>query len=161
MRSSWFSLQLTCSYVSGSEMKDKRRRENKKGMWVASATQKPGEDLLDRPSVLKVLSQITSSQVSCPQPLTSCVACSWGLAGALVSPKTPRRALFFCLFLLYPEPFSFSCFLGLHLRHMEVHRLGDESQLQPPAYTTATAARDPSLVCDDTTAHSNAGSLTH
>ena len=31
---------------------------------------------------------------------------------------------------------------------MEVPRLGVESELQPPAYTVATATRDPSRVCD-------------
>ena len=31
---------------------------------------------------------------------------------------------------------------------MEVPRLGVESELQLPAYTTATAIQDPSLVCD-------------
>ena len=45
------------------------------------------------------------------------------------------------------SPFSF---LGLHLQHMEVPRLGVESELELPAYTTATATR----VC-------NAGSSTH
>ena len=37
-------------------------------------------------------------------------------------------------------------FLGLHLRHMEVPRLGVESELQLPAYTTATAMPDLSRV---------------
>ena len=36
-------------------------------------------------------------------------------------------------------------FLGPHVWHMEVPRL---SELQPPAYTTARATRDPSRVCD-------------
>ena len=36
-----------------------------------------------------------------------------------------------------------SFFLGLHLWHMEVPRLGVESELQLPAYTTATAMPDP------------------
>ena len=31
---------------------------------------------------------------------------------------------------------------------MEAPRLGAESKLEVPAYTTATAMRDPSLVCD-------------
>ena len=31
---------------------------------------------------------------------------------------------------------------------MEVPRLGVKSELQLPAYTTATAMRDPSLICD-------------
>ena len=38
------------------------------------------------------------------------------------------------------------CFLGLHLRHMEVPRLAVESELQMPAYATIT--QDPSWVCD-------------
>ena len=39
-------------------------------------------------------------------------------------------------------------FLGPHLRHMEVPRLGVESELQLPAYTTATATWDLSCMCD-------------
>ena len=39
-------------------------------------------------------------------------------------------------------------FLGPHVRHMEVPRLGVESELQMPAYATATATRDLSHVCD-------------
>ena len=38
------------------------------------------------------------------------------------------------------------CFLGPHLQHMEVPRLGVKLELQLPAY--ATAMPDPSLVCD-------------
>ena len=44
--------------------------------------------------------------------------------------------------------FFFFCFLGSHLWHMEVPGLGVESELQLPAYTTATAMQDPSFVCD-------------
>ena len=40
------------------------------------------------------------------------------------------------------------CFLGPHLRHMEVPRLGVASELQLPAHTTATATPDPSCVSD-------------
>lgn len=47
-----------------------------------------------------------------------------------------------------PFFFFFFVFLGLHPRHMEVPRLGVESELQLPAYTTATATPDPSCVCD-------------
>ena len=46
--------------------------------------------------------------------------------------------MFVCLF----------CFLGPHLQHMEVPRLGAESELQLPAYTRATATPDLSQVCD-------------
>ena len=46
---------------------------------------------------------------------------------------------------------------------MEVPRLGVESELQLLAYTTATATRDLSLICDPyhTTAHGNAEYLIH
>ena len=44
--------------------------------------------------------------------------------------------------------FFFFGFLGPHLQCMEVPRLGVESELQLPAYTTATAILDLSRVCD-------------
>ena len=46
----------------------------------------------------------------------------------------------FCLFVCL--------FLGPHPRHMEVPRLEVESELQLPAYATATAAREPSCICE-------------
>ena len=42
----------------------------------------------------------------------------------------------------------FFVFLGLHLQHMEVPRLGVELELQPPAYATATAIPDLNFICD-------------
>ena len=42
----------------------------------------------------------------------------------------------------------FICFLGLRPQHVEVPRLGVKSELQLPAYTTATATWDRSHVCD-------------
>ena len=39
------------------------------------------------------------------------------------------------------------CFLGPHLRHMEVPWLGVKLELQLPAYATVTAMQDPSHVC--------------
>ena len=48
--------------------------------------------------------------------------------------KKLKMSLFLFLFLFF--------FLGLHLRHMDVPRLGVESELQLPAYTTATATLD-------------------
>ena len=59
-----------------------------------------------------------------------------------------------CLFKFY---FIF-VFWGLHLRHMQVPRLGVTLELQLPVCMTAIATPDPSLVCE---AHGNAGSLTH
>ena len=51
-----------------------------------------------------------------------------------------------CRILLdYSDSFSlilFFVFLALHLQHMEIPRLGGESELQLPAYTIATAIRD-------------------
>ena len=45
-------------------------------------------------------------------------------------------------------PFSLSLFLEPCPWHMEVPTRGVELKLQLPAYTTVTAARDPSLICD-------------
>ena len=39
-------------------------------------------------------------------------------------------------------------FLGPHLWYMEVPRLGVESELQLPAYATATTMQDPSHICN-------------
>ena len=44
--------------------------------------------------------------------------------------------------------FFLSFFIGPHPQHMEVPRLGVESELHLPAYSTAIATRDPSRVCD-------------
>ena len=44
--------------------------------------------------------------------------------------------------------YLFIYLLGLHLQHMEIHRLGVESQLQLPADATPTATKDPSRVCN-------------
>ena len=43
---------------------------------------------------------------------------------------------------------EFFFFLGPHLRHMEVPRIGVESELQMPAYTTATAMQGLSRICN-------------
>ena len=44
--------------------------------------------------------------------------------------------------------FFFLAFLGPHLWHMEVPGPGIQSELQLPAYTTATALPDLSHICD-------------
>ena len=44
--------------------------------------------------------------------------------------------------------FFFFCFLELYPQHMEVPRLGVQSELWLPAYATATAMQDPSRICD-------------
>ena len=44
--------------------------------------------------------------------------------------------------------FVFLIFLGPHIWHMEAPRLGVESELQVPTYTTATVTQDPSRVWD-------------
>ena len=48
-----------------------------------------------------------------------------------------------CIFAI---PFSFF-FFGSHPQHMDVPRLGVESEPQTPAYTIATALLDPSHIC--------------
>ena len=44
--------------------------------------------------------------------------------------------------------FIYFVFLGPHLQHMEVPRLGVKSELQLQAYTTATATWNPSHIYD-------------
>ena len=44
--------------------------------------------------------------------------------------------------------FKIFSFLGPHPRHMEIPRLGVESELQLPAHSTATAMWDPSCICN-------------
>ena len=54
------------------------------------------------------------------------------------------------VFFFLPSFFFFFLFfsLGLHLQHMEVPRLGVESELQLLTYATATAMWDPSCICN-------------
>ena len=65
-------------------------------------------------------------------------------------PTTPLSVLCFCCCFVLGVVFAFVlfCFLGLHLWHMEVPRLGVESKLQLPAYTTTTATPDQSSICN-------------
>ena len=58
---------------------------------------------------------------------------SWELSGVLHT----QTCEMFCLFVYGP-----------YLQHMEVPGLGVESELQLPAYPTATATQDPSRICD-------------
>ena len=53
-----------------------------------------------------------------------------------------------CLFM--KSAFRNFCFhsLGSHPQHMEVPKIGFESELQLPAYATAAATWDPSRVCN-------------
>ena len=57
--------------------------------------------------------------------------------------------------------FGLFVFLGLHPGHMEVPRLGVQSELQPPAYTRATKLGIQTASSTYTTAHGNTGSSTH
>ena len=76
-------------------------------------------------------------------------------------PPIRKKYVISTLMLGYYLPIYLFCFLGLHPWNMKVPRLGVKWELQPPAYATATALRDLSLVCDLHQAHGNAGSLTH
>ena len=68
----------------------------------------------------------------------------WGYSGRLMSQIVGLsfKALLKWIF------FFFFSFLGPHPCHMEVPRLGVELEPWQPAYTTATATRDPSHTCD-------------
>ena len=57
--------------------------------------------------------------------------------------------------------FFFPCFSGLHLRHMEIPRLGVKLELRLPAYTTAQQCWIRAVSVTYTTTHGNARSSTH
>ena len=75
--------------------------------------------------------------------------CFWGHFPSLALLPDAHFLIFF-LFILYPPPRAplYFCFLGLHVWHMEVPRLGVKSELQLPICTTATATRDLTHICD-------------
>ena len=60
-------------------------------------------------------------------------------------PLHNKKSLKLFCFVLF---FVFLLFLGPLLQHMEVPRLGVQSELQPPAYARATATLDLSCVCN-------------
>ena len=62
--------------------------------------------------------------------------------------KIQARFFSFVLGFCFLSFFFFFSFLGLLPWHMEVPRLGVESELQLPAYTIATAVQDPSRIYD-------------
>ena len=55
---------------------------------------------------------------------------------------------YICIFIHTHTHLIYIVFLGLYPQHIEVSRLRDELELQLMAYTTATATRDPSYICD-------------
>ena len=73
---------------------------------------------------------------------------SWAPFPRVPLPCPSSRPLFclFRTFLFFILFYFIFCFLGPHLRHMEVPRLGVKSDLQLPAYATATATQDWSCV---------------
>jgi len=66
----------------------------------------------------------------------------------IYSPFTLKNKGLFNRVLSLPGNCFFFCFLGWHLWHMEVPRLGAESELQLPAYVTPIAMQDPSCIFD-------------
>ena len=58
--------------------------------------------------------------------------------------KAPWTWVWTDIFLKWPRCFFF---LGPHLWHMQMPRLGVKSELQLPAYPTATATPDPGCIC--------------
>ena len=86
------------------------------------------------------------------KPLSEARDRTWLLIDTIIKPAEPQRELQDSILIssiryegLRMETFFF---LRLHLWHTEVPRLGVNSELQLPAYTTATVTRDLSCVCD-------------
>ena len=70
------------------------------------------------------------------------LGCGWDINPQGISGARPTVKLIY----IYIYILSF-CLLGPLLQHTDVPRLGVESELEPLAYTTATATSDPSRVC--------------
>ena len=70
---------------------------------------------------------------------------SRGLLREPLPPPSPLPPLAFFFFFFFF--FCLLSILGLHPQHMEVPRLGVQSELQLPAYAS-TATWDPSCICD-------------
>ena len=66
----------------------------------------------------------------------------------ILSHLTPGTCYLLISLAIYIYIFVFLPFLGLLPQHKEVPRLGVKSELQLPAYTTATATQDLSHICD-------------
>ena len=71
----------------------------------------------------------------------SCCTC------ANLSHICSTKVAYLFIFLSLFKNYIFPPFLGLHLQHMEVPRLGVTLELSLPAYATATATPDPSHSC--------------
>ena len=98
-------------------------------------------------SALALLSRL---RIWCCHNLQHRLQIRLGSGIAVAAASTCSSDFFFCFVFLRPNP-----------RHMEVPRLGVELELQPLAYSIATAMWDPSASVTYTTAHGNNGSLTH
>ena len=69
----------------------------------------------------------------------------WGGVAYKCIFRNASKGLYYFYFIFYSY---FFCFLGLLLQHVEVSRLGVQSELQLSAYTTAIAVWDLSRVCN-------------
>ena len=110
-----------------------------------------------------VCSGRVSGRVTSPLGAPGSPPLKWGKSPPTSVPKRPSKTIHetseHCVppgARLYPQLLALDrsyylfiyCFLGPHPQHMEVPRLGVQSELQLPAYTRVTATPDPSHVHD-------------
>ena len=88
------------------------------------------------------------SRGNCLHLLTQIPSLSHSLPPTLATTNLFFHVVFCWLWFLSFFFFFFFGFLGPHLQHMKVPRLGSESELQLPAYPTATSTLDLSHICD-------------
>ena len=104
----------------------------------------------DNDSGIIIMWERIKSSFSCSAPIYNC-----GISnGSQIFPG--GNILNFSIFCVF-----FFAFLGPHMWHMEVPRLGVESELPLLAYTTATAMPDLRVSASYPAAHGNARSLMH
>ena len=95
---------------------------------------------LNRHSLWKIRQRLRSFYHHPPHPAIHGLRIyHFSISLSSLSPYVCYIIIFFCLFV---------CFLGLHLQHIEVPRLGVEPELQLPTYLTATAMPDLRHICE-------------
>ena len=93
------------------------------------------------PTFLTWLTPLLALATRGNQPRQVIFLSSHQLREAFPDPRCMYVCVYVCMYVCI-------CFLGPHPWHMEVPRLGVQSELQLLAYTTTTATSDVSRVCD-------------
>lgn len=95
---------------------------------------------------IPLMFMVTSSRPYC---VPTALEAFWPWHCVLGSKQRHKVRMGLDMLFIYTAFFNiYICFLGTQLRHKEVPRLGVESELQLPVYTTVTTMQDPGCICN-------------